>query len=64
MVSTPMLALLDFVRPFVVEIDASGVDLGAVLMQDQHFIAYFSQVLGLRARAKLLSERNLMAIKW
>lgn len=48
MTSVQVLALPDFGEQFVVESDASSKGLGAVLMQRQRPIAYFSQVLSER----------------
>lgn len=42
--STPVLALLDFSQTFIIEADASQGGIGAVLMQEQHPIAYLSSV--------------------
>lgn len=62
MAEVPVLALPDFSQPFIVEIDASGIDIGVVLTQSQRPIAYFSQALGPRARLASVYERELMAM--
>ena len=60
--STPVLALPNFLVPFAIETDASGVGIGAVLLQKGHPLAYLSKALGPRSRGLSTYEKEYLAI--
>jgi hypothetical protein len=62
LVQAPVLALPDFHKPFVLETDASDVGFGAVLMQDNHPIAYLSKAVCGKNQALSTYEKECLAI--
>lgn len=62
MTSCPVLALPNFNQPFVLETDACGIGIGAVLMQEGRPIAYFSKSLGKKAASSSTYEKEAIAI--
>jgi hypothetical protein len=62
MSSTPVLATLDFTKPFVVECDASGIGIGAVLMKYGHPIAFEIRKLNKREELKSTYNKEMLAI--
>jgi hypothetical protein len=62
LIEAPVLAAPNFAKQFVVETDASDHGIGAVLMQDNHPIAYLSKPLGPRNQGLSVYEKECLAI--
>ena len=62
MVNLPILAVPSFEKTFIIESDAYGKGVGAVLMQEGRPLAYMSKALSENAQRKSVYERKLMAI--
>ncbi|KAJ8766009.1 hypothetical protein K2173_020525 [Erythroxylum novogranatense] len=62
MTSTPILVLPDSELPFVIEWDASGSGIGAVLLQQNMPVAFFSRSLAIRHQSLPEYERELIGL--
>ncbi|GKG34292.1 retrovirus-related pol polyprotein from transposon 17.6, partial [Tanacetum coccineum] len=62
MIQTPVLALSNFDAEFVIETDALGICLGAVLQQGGHPIAYLSKTLAPKHQSLSTYEKEFMAV--
>jgi hypothetical protein len=62
LVTAPVLSLPNFSRPFAIETDASSRGIGAVLLQDNHPLAYVSKALGVKNQGLSTYEKEYLAI--
>lgn len=62
MTSTPVLALPNFNKDFILECDASGVGIGRILSQEGHLIAFISKVLSKRTLGLSTYEKEMLSI--
>ena len=62
MVPAPVFALPDFTKGFVIETDASGEGIGAVLMQESLHVDYLSKALSPKHQALSSYEKEFMAV--
>ena len=65
----PVVAPADFVKPFLLEMDASKLGLGAVLSQKEtdcqyHLVAYASQSLTIHEHNYISKKQEVLALKW
>jgi hypothetical protein len=62
MSTTTVLATPDFSKPFIIECDASGFGIGAVMMQDGHPIAFESRKLNKKEGLQSTYNKEMVAI--
>lgn len=64
LITLPILKYPDFSKPFKLNTDASNYALGAVLLQDNHPVAYASRTLNSHEVRYNTTEKELLAVVW
>ncbi|XP_071737634.1 uncharacterized protein [Rutidosis leptorrhynchoides] len=64
MQQAPVLQLPNFNSEFIIETDAYGIGIGAVLQQNSHPITYLSKTLSPRHQAFLHMRKNFLLLYW
>jgi hypothetical protein len=62
MMTTPVLQLPDFQKQFIIKTDACATGIGAVLMQDQHPLAFLSKPLSVAHQQLSIYEKEFLAL--
>lgn len=62
MVTTPVLALSNFDKPFSIETDACDTGIGVVLVQEGHPVVYYSKALGVTNQKLSTYEKDFLAV--
>ena len=62
MITPPVLALPNFFEDFIIETNAFGIGIGAVLMQKGHPLAFISKALSPKHQSLSVYEKELLAI--
>lgn len=62
MINTPVLRLPDFTLPFAVETNACDLGIGAVLLQEEHPVAFLSKALSPQHQQLSIYEKEFLAL--
>lgn len=62
MTSNPTLAMPNFSEPFIIEIDASGEGIGAMLTQNGHPIVFISRALEIAKQNWFIYAKEMRVI--